>query len=433
MGSGPAYRVQVRTEGSGVLTREATGLPVAVQAARVLVTDGETARSHVIVRAAEPPWALPSEAWVRARFPADIVSCVRSDGPGTTTLSCSASDEPSLREAAAAAATIQRSWAWDESARIVVRFSSGYEVSLDPVFDGDAWTVTPIPTAGTFGGAGTTDSIAPCAGAEGGRDVIAADERTDLAAAIEHVFGAPAGHLAFAQDIQHRALSFNPASWNLDESSCAGYPDYLGHEDVIVRAIQQDHCLFVVADLVHWFLDVVLAAVPFRHEAFLVEVAQPHRLWYAADGEWMLRTNALFDDTGVPGVPAADDPFFTHLARVRWVFHLFPRTHDLVTIPTVISHWRRDEAAHDAASVLAQWRRSARTCGDTLGGLWGAYFLGATAVELEEIVDAADEHPGAAVRSSATLVRELEDRRSGRLHDEIRKRRAAFLTARRLH
>jgi hypothetical protein len=40
-----------------------------------------------------------------------------------------------------AAATLKRSWAWDESPMIVVRFASGKSFAVDPIFDGTTWKV----------------------------------------------------------------------------------------------------------------------------------------------------------------------------------------------------------------------------------------------------------------------------------------------------
>ena len=133
-------QVDIVTKGPGVLLPDATGLSLPIQAARVVVTLAGEARSHVIVRAADSPW-LPPDEHIFNLFPSDDVSSVREDVDGSTTLSCATTDELTLLSAASAAATLKRSWAWDESPTIVVKFTSGTSFTVDPVFDGAAWRV----------------------------------------------------------------------------------------------------------------------------------------------------------------------------------------------------------------------------------------------------------------------------------------------------
>jgi hypothetical protein len=119
-----------------------TGLAVAIQSARVVVTTADAPQSHVVVRAASLQWELPPDEEIAKLFPEDFVSCVRRDTDGETTLSCDRTDELTMFSAAAAAATLKRSWGWDESPTISVTFSFGRSFSLNPVFDGTVWTVT---------------------------------------------------------------------------------------------------------------------------------------------------------------------------------------------------------------------------------------------------------------------------------------------------
>ncbi|MEA2700146.1 MAG: hypothetical protein QOI66_4417 [Myxococcales bacterium] len=135
------FRVDILTKDVGLLAPEATGLTAPIQAARVVVTHGRESRSHVVVRSADSAADLPADDVVAKLFPADCVSCVRCDIDGDTTLSCPRTDELTLFSAASAVATLKRSWGWDESTTIVVRFADGQSFSIDPVFDGHAWSV----------------------------------------------------------------------------------------------------------------------------------------------------------------------------------------------------------------------------------------------------------------------------------------------------
>ena len=135
-------RVDIVTKGPGVLLPDTTGLSVPIQAARVVVTSSGESRSHVVVWPASLPWELPADASIAKLFPTDVVSCVRADVAGDTTLSCAAADEPTMFAAASAAATLKRSWGWDESPSILVRFTAGASLVVDPVYDGSSWSVT---------------------------------------------------------------------------------------------------------------------------------------------------------------------------------------------------------------------------------------------------------------------------------------------------
>jgi hypothetical protein len=136
-----AVRVDIVTEDHGFLGADLTGLAGPIQAVRAIVTTGEASQSHVVVLSGNAAIGLPLDDVVAKLFPFDVVSGVCTATDGDTMLSCASTDERTLFSAASAAATIKRSWGWDESARIVVRFATGASFSVDPVFDGSAWTV----------------------------------------------------------------------------------------------------------------------------------------------------------------------------------------------------------------------------------------------------------------------------------------------------
>jgi hypothetical protein len=137
------HRVDILTKDVGILAPETTGLGEAIQAARVVVTYAGESRSHVVVRRASLPFVLvSSDEDVRRLFPADVASLVRFDAEGETTISCSAVDEVERFAAAAAVATLKRSWGWDESPTVKVTFhSDGRELCLNPSFEDGAWSV----------------------------------------------------------------------------------------------------------------------------------------------------------------------------------------------------------------------------------------------------------------------------------------------------
>jgi hypothetical protein len=82
-------RVDFLTKDHGLLGADVTGLAGPIQAARVIVTTGQDARSHVVVWSADAALRLPGDEVVAKLFPSDVVSCVRSDVEGATTLSVS--------------------------------------------------------------------------------------------------------------------------------------------------------------------------------------------------------------------------------------------------------------------------------------------------------------------------------------------------------
>jgi len=136
-------RVDIVTDDHGILAPEATGLGEFIQAARVVVAVDADSTSHVVVRAAQPPFLLDSDDdSIRKLFPDAIVSLVHADVPGQATISCSAASPGEQFAAAAAVATLKRSWGWDESPTIRITFETGgREFRLDPVFDDNVWWV----------------------------------------------------------------------------------------------------------------------------------------------------------------------------------------------------------------------------------------------------------------------------------------------------
>jgi hypothetical protein len=140
-------RIEILTTDMGLLAPDETGLPGVLQAAKVVVTTGDRWRIHVVVSAA--PWIRAGdEGRIRGLFPGELVSCVRAAVEGEATVACDFTDEDDLRAAAAAVATIQRSWAWDESPAIHVRVvPADRSFMIDPVFSNGVWTAEHEPDA----------------------------------------------------------------------------------------------------------------------------------------------------------------------------------------------------------------------------------------------------------------------------------------------
>ena len=136
-------RIEIVTQAPGIVDRETTGLAEVIQAARANVTIDGAATSHVVVRAATPPFLLESaDESIRRLFPDDVVSLVHADVPGMATISCSASGERERFGAAAAVAALKRSWAADRSPTITVTFESdGRAFRLNPVSRDQTWWV----------------------------------------------------------------------------------------------------------------------------------------------------------------------------------------------------------------------------------------------------------------------------------------------------
>ena len=121
----------------------ATGLEIPIQAARVSVAADGKSTLHVVAWAAVAAGELPEDdSAITGLFPGHLVSCTRSNAEGSTTLSCPAIDRDVLFSAAAAAAVIKRSWAWDESPTIEVSFrAQGVMFSVNPFVEDKTWFV----------------------------------------------------------------------------------------------------------------------------------------------------------------------------------------------------------------------------------------------------------------------------------------------------
>lgn len=245
----------------------------------------------------------------------------------------------------------------------------------------------------------------------------------NVRAGIEHVFGVEAPKLRDSADIQWRALEFNPSTWNNDSSSCARYAQYSGRDDVIDLALAQRQSSIALADVFQFLVDAVIAAVPFRHESFLVEVVPPHPVWYCDNGRWSLANDSLFTTTRSRTVD--ETAFRRRLSRARWLFYLFPNGATWIVPRDIREAWR-DDGSPTRDAILSAWDASPKSCGDTLGGLWGGYFTGGTTTTLAKILGESDLHPSAAVRSSARLIRELDAGVRGPIHDEIRSNLARY-------
>ena len=142
------YRIDIITEGSGILQPGASGFSEILLAACLTVTRAGESRSYTVVRATSPPWTLTSShESLRKLFPSDILLIVRADSSGETTVHCDAPHAERLA-AAAAVATLKRSWGWDESPCIRVKFESdGLEYPVSPLFERGAWWVQDVQSA----------------------------------------------------------------------------------------------------------------------------------------------------------------------------------------------------------------------------------------------------------------------------------------------
>lgn len=259
-----------------------------------------------------------------------------------------------------------------------------------------------------------------------------------LSAALEHVFGLPAGGLSDAQRIQHAALAHNHASWNGDESSCGHYTRYLGREDVFLAAIEHSAYTLLLSDVGGMLLDAVLAAVPFRHETFIVEVRAPHRLWFRDEGQLEIATDALLDSTTEPTSP---DALREGLDWARWLFGLLPNGRHLRGEPDLLG---RPEAALQSKQaqaalrrwrslgspgvddVLRRWHASDGTgSADALSAVWACFFLDEPEA-LQVLADQLLDHRAAAVRSGTRLALEALRGEAGRFGQLTRASRDAL-------
>jgi hypothetical protein len=266
-----------------------------------------------------------------------------------------------------------------------------------------------------------------------------------LADALQHVFGRPAGALVSPGDIQHRALAYNRGSWNGDSSSCEHYVSrYLGREDVFHAACEASSWLSPsVADPYLMMWDVVLAAVPYRHEVFAVELEPPHALWFRDETGWSVRAPSLFEGSHPwPEIEATE----ARRRRASWVVRLLPDYEDFLdeaerrvrssSTPEMLASmrtkmategWQR-EGRPDFQRMLEAFAGSPRRCGDALGALWGCFFLEAGPA-LAVLSDELAEHSSAAVRSAARLAVNAQRGQAGRFGQVVREQRERFLDA----
>ena len=136
------YRIEILTNDLGIV--HVPGYPDEfLQVARVMVTGDGELRSHVVVLAATPRGLMAAGGTdLHKLFPRDIISLVLEQTHDTTTIRCEASAEPERFGAAASVAALKRAWGWDESSRVHVNFQDdGLEFTVNPVWDGDAWTL----------------------------------------------------------------------------------------------------------------------------------------------------------------------------------------------------------------------------------------------------------------------------------------------------
>jgi len=136
-------RLEILTKDLGLVPPGANGPEIPIQAARVAVEVDGKSTLHAVAWAAAAPWQLPeNNSTIVGLFPGHVVSCTRSSAEGSTTLSCAAINRDVLFAAAAAAAVIRRSWAWDDSPAIEVTFEpQGIVFSVNPFFEDKAFIV----------------------------------------------------------------------------------------------------------------------------------------------------------------------------------------------------------------------------------------------------------------------------------------------------
>jgi hypothetical protein len=136
------FTVDIETKDNGFLDVHVTGR--LEQAAAVTVHGPGTRSEHVIVSLA-PDDAIPASSRLRAltaHFPARQVSLVLSQGDGQLSLISTYAEPSMLLAAAVAAATVKRSWGWDESPEIAVTFTAPpCRFVVNPVFLFGTWTV----------------------------------------------------------------------------------------------------------------------------------------------------------------------------------------------------------------------------------------------------------------------------------------------------
>lgn len=188
--------------------------------------------------------------------------------------------------------------------------------------------------------------------------------------AIADLYGLPPGELRSVSQIQHLALARRGASWNGDNAVCTHLlRPMMEAADPFDAVLHWNVAGPLFDPLVHLLLEVILAAVPFRHEAYWVEVRAPHWLWLSADGMWDRHPLPLFEPDAEP-VRVSSQPFVDQLARARGLRR------------ALTAMGIHDGPVWDAqaAQPLQTPERLNDGCGAALDVLLRAYLAGETAV-----------------------------------------------------
>jgi hypothetical protein len=136
------FSVEIETKGLGLLEPEASG--GSVQAFLVTVRGPNSESRHVIAsRFDGSGTATDPLRGIKEQFPDRHVSLMVAASDGEASMITAPAGEDVLIAAAAAAATLRRSGAWDESPAISVTIATPatHRFVLDPVFEDGAWRV----------------------------------------------------------------------------------------------------------------------------------------------------------------------------------------------------------------------------------------------------------------------------------------------------
>ena len=142
--AGYAMQVEIATKDNGILGPEVTNLPEHIQAAAVIVRRAELSQQFVVVTSVQPPLtSAVIESAISQLFPGSVVSVMLGGRAGDETIECRASEDSVLQGAAAAVATVKRSWSWDESPSIRVTVANiQRSFVVNPVFENGTWNVS---------------------------------------------------------------------------------------------------------------------------------------------------------------------------------------------------------------------------------------------------------------------------------------------------
>jgi hypothetical protein len=138
--------VVIETDDGGLLLPAATKLAEVIQVARVVVNHEHQSRHYAVLLPLNPaldPTAV--EELVTELFPG-YDFCQLLGGPhGQETLRLRSEDEFTIRGAAAAVATLKRSWTWDDSPTISILVPNGPSTFVvDPFFESGTWIVADV-------------------------------------------------------------------------------------------------------------------------------------------------------------------------------------------------------------------------------------------------------------------------------------------------